>query len=160
LEQKAKYIKEKPYVIETDFFPHDGANHDQLKGQSIKNLAIQLGLRPKVLPKGSVLERIEYTKANFSRVRINRANCQTLIKDLIGYRQRYDASNVRYTGLPVKDNSCHYADCFGLMMLSLKYINTPECNYQKIEEAYYRNNYSRHSNYGGSFGKRKFDHAI
>jgi hypothetical protein len=126
-----------------DFLPHDGKYKEQLKGRRIEDLAKDLGLKPQVIERGSPLQRIEYTKVNFSKIRINE-NCKQLISDLTNYRQRYDTKICKYTGQPVKDLTSHYADAFGLMMLSLQKIKRQSSvNYEELQEAYYHYNYGR-----------------
>ncbi len=143
LEQKARYIHNKPYDVVIDFLPHDGKYKEQLKGRRIEDLAKDLGLKPQVIERGSPLQRIEYTKVNFSKIRINE-NCKQLISDLTNYRQRYDTKICKYTGHPVKDLTSHYADAFGLMMLSLQKIKRQfSVNYEELQEAYYHYNYGR-----------------
>lgn len=148
LENRINYILAKPYTVSMNYLPHDGEGKEARRGETVRMVLEDGGLKVDCLKRGSFVARIETTRANFSRIRINR-ECTQLIEDLRNYRQVFDKQRNCYVGLPVKDGPDHYADAFGLMVIASKEIEEDgdEEEYKKGERAYYQYNYGHRGNH-------------
>lgn len=142
LEQRVKHIMSKPYTVAMNHIPHDGESPESRKGQSIKDLLEELGLKVKANKRNSPLERIEKCRANFSRIYFNK-NCHKFLSDISSYHQVFDKRRNCYLGIPAKNGPDHYADAFGLLVIVAREIESSQIDYdyKKIDEAYYQYHY-------------------
>ena len=131
----AKKIKEKPYVIEADYFPWDVDTRLFQTGKSTLDIAKSLGLKPKVTPQkpggGTVNDGIEQVASLLERVWIDGKKCEMLIEALKSYRREDEPDKVQFTGdkkmlgkvrkaKPAHDWSSHFCDAIRIMAWNCK----------------------------------------
>ena len=118
----AKIIKDKPYIYDRHFAPHDVNNRTLSAGQSCNDVARELGLDFTVLEtlKKGHEQGIEAARGIFPRVWIDESRCKKLIKALENYRQEFDEKRNDYKPRPVHDKWSHSADAFRYLALAVK----------------------------------------
>ncbi|KKN70248.1 hypothetical protein LCGC14_0432730 [marine sediment metagenome] len=86
--------------------PHDGANEDVKLKKSVQQLAFELGLRFKIVPKIDHKQNaIEQARFVFSRCYFHAANCEYGITCLQQYHAEYNERSQTYSA-PVHDWAC------------------------------------------------------
>jgi hypothetical protein len=120
LEHFAGYIKDKPYVYNKHFFPHD-MRVTEWAGPKFTRVekARQLGIKATIVDEVSLEDGIEYTRSALSRIYIDETNCKQLIKCLENYRYEYDERRQVYRQKPLHDFASHGADSLRYLCLSL-----------------------------------------
>jgi len=110
----AQLLKEKEYVYERHFWPHDGGGRIQAgKVITKKDFAITLGIRPiTIIPiTKSVSDDIRnYCKPTFPICYFDEENCATGILHLDNYRRKWDKAASMFSEEAVHDESSHGAD--------------------------------------------------
>lgn len=117
----ADILKNKPYIYETHFAPHDIKNKELSSGLSRVFAAKNIGIEFTILPtlKLSVEEGIEAARSIFPRVWIDANKAKRLIKCLSNYRRKYDDKLGIY-GKPIHDWASHFADSFRYLSIANK----------------------------------------
>lgn len=107
----AKYLKDKPYVYERHYMPHD-ANHKEIgTGKSRRDVAEALGIKPiDVVPIGAVDDGINATRMAFSRCWFDANKCKQGLNALRAYRKEWDEDRQEFKNKPLHDWSSHAAD--------------------------------------------------
>ncbi len=123
----AQVIKEKDYVIENNYGPHDLEQTEFGSGKTRREVAYQLGLRFKVAPRMAIEDGIHSVKMLLPRCLIDVDNCSKLINALRHYHRKFSDKDRVYKIKPVHDWSSHAADAMRTLAVGLhehKFTNT------------------------------------
>lgn len=120
----AQVLKEKKYIYEDHFAPHDIESHAFSSGLSAKEVGSSLGIRFITLPtlKLRVEDGIEAVRGIFPRIWIDDIKCAKLIKCLENYRKEWDESHNVYKLRPLHDWASHGADSVRYLAIAVKMI--------------------------------------
>ena len=136
----AQVIKEKDYVIENNYGPHDLEQTEFGSGKTRREVAYQMGLRFKVAPRMAIEDGIHAVKMLLPRCLIDVDNCTKLINALRHYHRKFSDKDRVYKIKPVHDWSSHAADALRTLAVGLnetKFNNkvrqeTVETNYKVL----------------------------
>jgi len=103
-------LKEKGYVFDTHYLPHD-ATHERLSDFNKSTLQMLQDLMPGerfvVVPRISYLmDGIQQTRACMRNYYFDQTNCKLGIDRLDGYKKRWNNAETRYVDQPDKSNGC------------------------------------------------------
>lgn len=103
-------LKEKGYVFDTHYLPHD-ATHERLSDFNKSTLQMLQDLMPGerfvVVPRISYLmDGIQQTRACMRNYYFDQTNCKLGIDRLDGYKKRWNNAESRYVDQPDKSNGC------------------------------------------------------
>jgi hypothetical protein len=118
----AQVISKKKYLYADHYGPQDIENHHISWGNSVKEVAMEFGIKFITLPtlKLSVESGIESLRGIFPRIWIDEKNCKRLILCLENYRKEFDEIHNVYKTRPVHDWASHGADAARYMALGIK----------------------------------------
>lgn len=118
----AGVLKDKPYIYDRHFAPHDIDRHELSLGLSPREVGADLGLNFVVLPtlRMSLESGIEAGRSIFPRIWIDEKNCKKLIISLENYRCEYDEGREMYKPKPVHDKHSHSADAFRYLAIAVR----------------------------------------
>lgn len=141
----AGVLKDKPFIYDRHFAPHDIDRHELSMGLSPREVGADLGLNFTVLPtlKMSLEAGIEAARSIFPRIWIDEKNCKKLIISLENYRCEFDEDKQFYRPKPVHDKHSHSADAFRYLAIAIRaYMDggsrgPSDSDYQKMED-YFR----------------------
>jgi len=112
LEHYIKYVKDKPYVYEKHYAPHDIEVKDFSTGITRWETAQKLGVEFDIAPKLSVDDGISAAKLKFKTLQINQGTCQPFLDAIAQYRREWNNKHGDYRDHPLHDWTSHYADAF------------------------------------------------
>jgi phage terminase large subunit len=115
----AQVIKEKDYIIETNYGPHDLEQTEFGSGKTRREVAYQMGLRFRVAPRMLIEDGIHAVKMLLPRCYIDVDNCGTLINALRHYHRKFSDKERVYKIKPVHDWSSHAADALRTLATGL-----------------------------------------
>lgn len=103
-------LKEKGYVFDTHYLPHD-ATHERLSDFNKSTLQMLQDLMPGerfiIVPRISYLmDGIQQTRACMRNYYFDQTNCKLGIDRLDGYKKRWNNTESRYVDIPDKSNGC------------------------------------------------------
>lgn len=103
-------LKEKGYVFDTHYLPHD-ATHERLSDFNKSTLQMLQDLMPAerfiIVPRISYLmDGIQQTRACMRNYYFDQTNCKLGIDRLDGYKKRWNNTESRYVDIPDKSNGC------------------------------------------------------
>ena len=133
-------LKEKPYVYDKHFAPHDIEVQEFSSGKTRREVAWQLGINFKILPKIPLEDGIHSLKMVLPRCYFDTDKTKPLIDALRHYHRKFNEKMRMFNNKPVHDWSSHAADSARYMAMS---INDYADN-KKIEQKEAMNNYSIH----------------
>lgn len=115
-------IKQKPYVYESYFGPHDIESHQFSTGLSTKEVGASMGVAFITLPtlKMRLEDGIEAVRNLFPRIWIDEKNCTRLVKCIENYRKEFDVNYQIYKSKPVHDQYSHGADALRYACIAIK----------------------------------------
>ena len=118
----ATILRDKGYLYDTHYAPHDMANGNFTTGLSGVATAAALGIRFVILPtlKISIEEGIEAGRSLFPRLWIDQDKAARLIKCLENYRKQYDEINGIYKSRPLHNWASHGADSYRYLAIAIK----------------------------------------
>jgi len=122
LHHYAKILKDKDYLYDSHYAPHDIDSHDFSTGLSAREVGASLGIRFIVLPtlKISLESGIEAARGIFPRVWIDDNKCKALIRCLENYRKEFDNRLQTYKSRPLHDKYSHGSDSFRYLSLAVR----------------------------------------
>ena len=118
----AQVIKEKDYVIENNYGPHDLEQTEFGSGKTRREVAYQLGLRFKIAPRMAIEDGIHAVKMVLPRCFIDVDNCGPLVNALRHYHRKFSDKERVYKIKPVHDWSSHAADAMRTLATGLNEI--------------------------------------
>ena len=131
-------IKEKDYIYKDHFAPHDIEVTDFSNGKTRREVAYQLGIRFKVLPKIPLEDGIHATTMILPRCWIDVDHCKNLIDALRHYHRKYIDKNSMFRSKPVHDWSSHACDAMRYLAVGLQEINDRQIAPQSVADNEYR----------------------
>jgi len=116
LDHYAKVLRDKPYVYETHYGPHDIEVRELTSGRSRLETARSLGIQFQVTPRvQNIAERIYAARSIFPLVWFDAGRCAKLVDALQNYRWKEPTKDATGATVPVHDWASHAADAFGQM---------------------------------------------
>ena len=115
----AQMLKEKDYVYEHHYGPHDLDTTEFSSGKTRREVAYQMGIRFRVVPKLSVEEGIHAVKMLLPRCIIDVDNCKKLIDALRHYHRKYNDRERIYSAKPVHSWASHACDALRYLAVGL-----------------------------------------
>ena len=103
-------LREKSYNYDEHWGPHDFENHDWTTGKTRREFAAGLGLNIDIVPKISLEDGIDATRAMIRKCRIDENKCHKLLDGLYSYRREFDDKSNRYRDQPVHDWASDLSD--------------------------------------------------
>ena len=131
-------LEEKPYIYKDHFAPHDIDVQEFGNGKTRREIAYQLGVRFKVVPKLPVEEGIHAVTMLLPRCWIDTDHCKNLIDALRHYHRKYIDKNRMFRSKPVHDWSSHACDAMRYLAVGLQEINTRQTAPQSVADNDYR----------------------
>jgi phage terminase large subunit len=131
-------LEEKPYIYKDHFAPHDIDVQEFGNGKTRREIAYQLGIRFKVVPKLPVEEGIHAVTMLLPRCWIDTDHCKNLIDALRHYHRKYIDKNRMFRSKPVHDWSSHACDAMRYLAVGLQEINTRQTAPQSVADNDYR----------------------
>ena len=131
-------LEEKPYIYKDHFAPHDIDVQEFGNGKTRREIAYQLGVRFKVVPKLPVEEGIHAVTMLLPRCWIDTDHCKNLIDALRHYHRKYIDKNRMFRSKPVHDWSSHACDAMRYLVVGLQEINTRQTAPQSVADNDYR----------------------
>ena len=131
-------LNEKPYIYKDHFAPHDIEVQEFGNGKTRREIAYQLGVRFKVVPKLPVEEGIHAVTMLLPRCWIDTDSCKKLIDALRHYHRKYIDKNRMFRSKPVHDWSSHACDAMRYLAVGLQEINTRQSAPQSVADNDYR----------------------
>lgn len=106
----AKLIKDKPYIYQTHFLPHDAA-HQRLGDYNKSVLEMLEELLPGhnfvVIPRITLLTTgIQQTRKHLKNAWFDETRCKLGIERIEGYKKKFNQTDNRYIDQPDKSNGC------------------------------------------------------
>lgn len=118
----AQVLKEKDYIIEHNYGPHDLDQTEFGTGKTRRETAYQMGLRFRVVPRMAIEDGIHAVKMVLPRCFIDVDNCGSLINALRHYHRKFSDKERVYKIKPVHDWSSHAADAMRTLATGLNEI--------------------------------------
>ena len=115
-----RVLDQKGYLYGTHNAPHDIEVRELGTGKSRREIAYDLGLNFRVVPKLPLEDGIHAAKMFFSRCWFDHTNCKQLLDALRHYHRQYNEKNRVFRSTPVHDWSSHFADCFRYLAVGHK----------------------------------------
>ena len=131
-------VKEKDYVYQDHYAPHDIEVTDFGNGKTRREVAYQLGVRFKVVPKLPLEDGIHATSMLLPRCWIDVDHCKKLIDALRHYHRKYIDKNRMFRSKPVHDWSSHACDAMRYLAVGLQELNTRQSAPQSVADNEYR----------------------
>jgi phage terminase large subunit len=131
-------VKEKDYIYQDHYAPHDIEVTDFSNGKTRREVAYQLGIRFKVVPKIPVEDGIHATTMLLPRCWIDVDHCKKLIDALRHYHRKYIDKTRMFRSKPVHDWSSHACDAMRYLAVGLEELNTRQTAPQSVAD----NNYN------------------
>ena len=118
----AQVLKEKDYIIEHNYGPHDLDQTEFGTGKTRRETAYQMGLRFRVVPRMAIEDGIHAVKMVLPRCFIDVDNCGPLVNALRHYHRKFSDKERVYKIKPVHDWSSHAADAMRTLATGLNEI--------------------------------------
>ena len=112
LSEYIKVVKEKPYVYLDHHAPHDIEVREFTSGKSRLEVARELGVRFRIVPKLSVDDGIQAVRNILPRCIFDSLKCVDGIASLYSYHKEYDETLKTFKDRPEHDWSSHASDAF------------------------------------------------
>lgn len=116
----AELLKEKDYIYEKHYGPHDLEQTNFATGRTVREVAYQLGIRFKIAQKLSVEDGIHAVKMLLPRCQIDIDNCTKLINALRHYHRKYNDKERIYGAKPVHSWASHACDALRTLAVGLE----------------------------------------
>lgn len=120
LDYYIREIKNKKYIYEKHFAPHDIQVRDFTNGKSRLETAFQLGLRFDVVPNLKVAEGINAVRSILPKCYFNEETTRSGLNALKNYKKDFDFKNNCFKIEPKHDWCSHGADAFRYLALSYR----------------------------------------
>ena len=114
-----KIVRDKDYIYGDHYAPHDIEVTEFSTGKTRLDVAYQLGVRFRILPKLALEDGIHSLKMVLPRCWFNVENTQQLINALRQYHRKYNEKMKMFSNKPVRDWSSHACDSARYMAMSI-----------------------------------------
>jgi len=125
-------VKDKDYIYGDHFAPHDIEVTEFSTGKTRREVAYQLGIRFKILPKINLEDGIHSLKMVLPKCWFDIENTKPLIDALRHHHRKYNEKMKMFSNKPVKDWSSHACDSARYMALSITDLPRQKVAAQKI----------------------------
>ena len=116
----ARILEDKGYLYGDHNAPHDIEVRELSSGKSRREIAWDLGLNFRVVPKLPLDDGIHAAQLLISRCWFDKDACKPALEALRHYHRAYNERARSYRLMPVHDWSSHYADCFRYLSVGLR----------------------------------------
>jgi hypothetical protein len=116
----ARMLDEKGYLYGTHHAPHDIAVRELGTGKSRREIAYDLGINFRVVPKLPIEDGLHAAKLMIPRCWFDRENCAKGLEALRFYHRKYDERNRTFRTSVTHDWSSHSADAFRYASIALR----------------------------------------
>ena len=132
-----KVVKDKDYIYGEHYAPHDIEVMEFSTGKTRTEVAYQLGIRFRILPKLNLEDGIHSLKMVLPRCWFNVENTKPLIDALRQYHRKYNEKMKMFSNKPVRDWSSHACDSARYMAMSINDLPNKQRPNQKTTENEY-----------------------
>jgi hypothetical protein len=115
-----KEVKDKPYIYEQHYAPHDIQIREFTNGKSRLETALELGLRFMIAPKLSIEDGIDAVRAILPKCFFNEATTRRGLLTIKNYKKEFDNKNNTFKLQPKHDWASHGADAFRYLAVSYR----------------------------------------
>ncbi len=105
-----RQLKEKGYIYEEHWGPHDFGNTDWVTGKTRIEMAANLGINVDLVDKIPVQDGIDATRSMIRTCRFNKEKVQRLLDGLYAYRREWDEKSQRFRDTPLHDWASDISD--------------------------------------------------
>lgn len=151
LQHYIKVFKERGYIVEKYFAPHDMWSHEFSTGLTRVQVARSLGIEFTKIPKLSIQEGIDACRSLLNRCWFDEKKCEKGIKALECYRKEWDDGHGCWKNNPRHDFASHGADSFRYLSISLNKAKTKEDDKAEYDRQMAAFHEPQHLLYGDSF---------
>ncbi len=116
----ARMLAERGYLYGNHHAPHDIEVRELGSGKSRREVAYELGINFRVVPKLAVEDGIHAAQLLIERAYFDRDNCKLLLEALRHYHRAYNERTRSFRASPVHDWSSHAADAFRYLAIGIK----------------------------------------
>lgn len=141
----AQVLQQKGYFYGTHNAPHDIEVRELGSGKSRREVAYELGINFRVVPKLPVEDGIHAAQLLISRCWFDHANCKHGLECLRQYHRAYNEKSRSFRATPVHDWSSHAADAFRYLAVGIK----DNRSYERPPQAFAD---SKYNPFGVSYG--------
>ncbi len=113
-----KLLQDKGYIYGKHWAPHDVENGHLSTGQTLRNYALELGIKFHVVPKTAIDFGVECGRTAFDTAWFDEIKCERLIKCLENYQYRYNEKMHCYSNTPQHDQWSDGCDAWRYMALA------------------------------------------
>ena len=117
-----KVLQAKPYLYGDHFAPHDIEVRELGSGKSRREMAWDLGLNFRVVPKLPLEDGIHAAQMLIPRCWFDAEKCKQGLDALRQYHRAYNERNRTFRTSPVHDWSSHAADAFRYLSIGIKEV--------------------------------------
>jgi hypothetical protein len=115
-----KELKNKVYVYERHYAPHDIEVREFSNGKSRIDTALELGLRFNIAPRLSIDDGIDAVRAILTKCYFNEETTGAGLNVLRNYKKEFDFKNNTFKLQPKKDWASHGSDAFRYLAVSYR----------------------------------------
>ncbi len=116
----ARVLQERGYLYGTHYGPHDLEVREVGSGKSRREMAYDLGLNFRVVPRLPVEDGLHAARLLIPRLWFDRDNCRDALEALRHYHRAYNERTRTFRDQPVHDWSSHFADALRYMAIGLE----------------------------------------
>lgn len=117
LEAYVKMLKQKPYVYDTHYLPHDAAAREIGTGRTRQETLREFGLKTTIVPRQSVDDGINAVRLAFSHCYFDKVKTKDGVNALKNYQRKWDGKLKMFINKPLHDWSSHGSDAFRMFGL-------------------------------------------
>jgi len=121
-------LREKGYVYEDHYAPHDIEVREFSSGKSRLEMAKELGIHFKIAPKLSIDDGINAARSRFNTVYFDAVKCERLLEALANYQKEWNDKLGDFKNAPLHDWSSHAADMWRYWAVTQ--IRRPDTEFQ------------------------------
>ena len=131
-------VSKKDYYYKTHYAPHDIEVTEFSSGKTRRDVAYQLGINFKILPKLPLEDGIHSAKMILPRCWIDMDNCKHLVNALRHYHRKYNEKMKIFHSKPVHAWSSHAADAFRYLALSVNEVLSKSTSMPRATDSEYK----------------------
>ena len=120
LDYYIKEVKNKVYVYERHYAPHDIQVREFSNGKARIETALELGLRFNITPRLSIEDGIDATRALLTKCYFNEETTRAGLNALRNYKKEFDFKNNVFKLQPKHDWTSHGSDAFRYLAVSFR----------------------------------------
>ena len=131
-------LKEKPYVYENHYAPHDLDQTEFSSGKTRREVAYQLGVNFRIVDRILLEDGLHATKMILPRCKIDSNNCSALLIALRHYHRKFNDKVRVFKSKPVHDFSSHFCDALRCLATGLEENKLDNKNLQRVAHSSYQ----------------------